>query len=80
MRVESGVELPPIRGRGRPKGSGVNLDLLNSLKPGDTVWDVGLKKMRSISASAHEAGIRLMIRRIPGTRKYAFKIIQDDAC
>lgn len=75
MEIREGVELPRIRTRGRPKGSGVNLRLLSSLRPGATVWNVRRKKMRSIIVSAAAAGIKLMVRRIPDTHFYAFKIV-----
>lgn len=77
MEVKQDVELPRKRTRGRPKGSGVNLHLLRSLRPNQTVWDVRRKKMHSIKVSAQAAGIKLMIRRIPNTTLYAFKVIHE---
>ncbi len=77
MEIRQGVELPRKRCRGRPKGLGVNISLLLALRPDQTVWDVGKKKMRSIIVSAQQAGIKLMVRRIPDTKKYAFKVIHD---
>ncbi len=77
MEIRQGVELPKLHRPGRPKGSGVNLRLLRSLRPGETVWDVSKKKMRSIFVSANEQGIKLMVRRIPNSKKYAFKVIHE---
>jgi hypothetical protein len=74
MEIKHGIELPKKISPGRPPGKGVNLDLLKSLKDGDTVWDVSKKKMRSIIVSANLAGIRLTVRAIPNTKRYAFKI------
>lgn len=79
MEIREGVELPRIRTRGRPKGSGINLRLLSSLRPGATVWNVKRKKMRSIIVSANAAGIKLMVRRIPDTNLYAFKIVYAES-
>lgn len=79
MDVKTGVDLPKLIRPGRERGRGANLDLLNSLGPSDTVWDVGYNKMRSIIASAHVAGIKLMVRKIPNTNKYAFKVIANDS-
>lgn len=77
MEIRTGVQLPKKKVKGFKKGEGVNLNLLKALRPGETVWDVGRKKMRSLIVSAQNAGIRLMVRRIPGTNKYAFKVIHE---
>lgn len=69
-------DLPPITGRGRKKGSGPNLQLLNRMTVGDSIWDVPPDKMNSIRTSAHYAGIKVMVRRIPHTKMYAIKRIQ----
>lgn len=79
MQIKQGVELPKIQGRGRPKGAGINLRLLRALRPGDTVWEVSKRKMHSIIQSANLAGIRLMVRRIPGSNKYAFKVLYEQS-
>ncbi len=68
-------DLPPITGRGRKKGSGPNLQLLNRMNIGDSVWDVPRDKMHSIRTSAYYAGIRVVVRRIPHTKLYAIKRI-----
>ncbi len=65
-------------GRGRPKGKGKNIEFLKALRPGDTVWDVSRRKMWSFVSTARDLGIKLMVRRIPNSKKYAFKIINED--
>jgi len=77
MEIKHGVELPKKRCRGRPPGTGRNIDLLKSLKPGDTVWNIGTRRMNSIVASARAIGIKLVVRKIPGTRSYAFQIHEE---
>ncbi len=77
MEIKEGVELPKLRTAGRPKGSGINLRLLKGLKDGQTVWEVPKKKMRSIIVSANYAGIRLMVRRMHDSTRYAFKVINE---
>jgi len=67
--------LPPIKRKKGPKpGTGRNLNLLYSLKPGDTVWNIGERRMRSILSSAWQNNIRITARKIPGTRSYAFQV------
>lgn len=74
--IERGRELPPIRGRGRKKGYGRNLELLNRMDIGDSIWDVPLNKMESIKCTAHRFGLKVMVRRIPDTKLYAIKRIK----
>jgi hypothetical protein len=69
MVIEAG-EMPRIRGRGRPKGVGPNLALLNKLQDdGKPLWHVPRKKMLSIRQSARGAGIKIRVRAIPDGSK-----------
>jgi hypothetical protein len=75
--VERQKPLPKVTGRGRKKGSGSNLKLLASLKPGDSIWDIPEKKAMSICFSAYKAKIKISRRRIPGTELYAISKLQE---
>jgi len=67
--------IPKIAHPGRPKGWGSNLRLLNRMKPGDCIWDVPEKKMKSIRSSAIRNKIKVSIRYIPETGFYTlFKL------
>jgi hypothetical protein len=79
MEIKQGVELPKKQAWGRPRGRGKNLDLLNKLRPEDTVWDVTAKRMRSIIVSANEHGFKLMVRNIPNTKRYAFRVLENES-
>lgn len=60
-------EMPPIMGRGRKKGSGDNMQLLNRLEVGgNPVFGVPELKMFSIRSSAFAMGIRIKVRQMPG--------------
>ncbi len=60
-----GTALPKIIGRGRPKGVGKNLKLLDKLKiPDSCLWDLSFNRMRSILVSAQYAGIKLRVRKL----------------
>ncbi len=74
IKIKHGVELPPIRRQGRPRGFGRNIDLLKSMKPGDTAWNIGWRRLTTIIKSAKNMGLKLKYRKIPGTRSYAFQI------
>lgn len=61
--------VPPTKvlGRGRPKGIGCNLSMLNKLKEGNVqscIWNLDLKKMRSIKTTAGQHGIKIKVRRL----------------
>lgn len=63
--VVKGFEVTKVLGRGRPKGSGCNIQLLNILKPGDLsscVWGCSKKKARSIRVTAAYHGIKVKVR------------------
>lgn len=67
--------LPPIRGRGRKKGDGGNLRLLERMGVGGTIWEVPKAKMYSIRASAFKAKIKISYRRIDERELYVIKRI-----
>lgn len=61
------MEMPKVKGRGRPKGLGSNINLLNRLVPdGNPVFDVPKNKMLSICATAWRFKIRVKVRRMVG--------------
>lgn len=70
MEIREGVDLPPISRKGRPKGKGSNLRLLEQLKGAKSLWDVPYRKMLSIKQSAAAAGIKITVRNIPDTELY----------
>lgn len=74
--IERQKEMPKIHGRGRKKGSGPNMKMLAGLAIGDSVWDVPKGKMLSICSSAKRSGVKIQVRKIPGTDLYAIKRIQ----
>lgn len=76
LKIVRNKELPPIQGRGRKKLSGPNLQLILKMEIGDSIWDVPLKAKDSIRTSAHKAGFKMVVRRIPGTNLYAMKRTQ----
>ncbi len=78
IEIKHGVELPKKRCQGRPRGKGRNIDLLESLKPGDTAWNVGARRMTTIVKTARKLGLKLTYRKIPGTRSFAFQIDKPD--
>lgn len=62
MVIDAGP-MPKIRGRGRRKGDGSNIRLLQRLVPdGNPLFGVPFKKMLSIRQSARLAGMRIVTR------------------
>jgi hypothetical protein len=72
FRVVSGAPLPvrPSR-KGVKLGKGKNLDMFAKMKPGDSIWDVPRDKMNSMRYTAWREKIKIKIRRIPDSDKYA---------
>ncbi len=73
--LKSGVPIPKIVGRGRPKGIGRNVEKLASMKPGDSLWELTRRKAMSFRVSAACVGIKVTIRKIDGTTRYALFIL-----
>jgi hypothetical protein len=75
-KVLDGQEVPRILGRGRPKGSGINMIALSNLKKGGCLWNVTKDKMFSFkfSASIMEPRVRLKIRKLPNGYYAIFKL------
>jgi hypothetical protein len=65
--IEHDIPITKVVGRGRKRGSGFNLKMLNKMKQGDCISDIPEKKMHSIRVSASKATppISLRIRRMP---------------
>lgn len=76
MEIREGVDLPPPIRKGRPKGSGSNLRLLEMLKGNKALWDVPYRKMLSIRQSGIAAGIGVTVRKIEDTGLYV--IVRND--
>ena len=80
MHIVRDAPILPVWGRGRPKGKGLNVDVLSQLNPGDGIADVPPRKMASYKASANRLGIKLRIRRQkinPGDfRKHLYLIVR----
>ncbi len=76
MEIRDGVDLPPVVRKGRPKGKGDNLRLLEMLKGNKSLWDVDYRKMLSIKQSAFAAGIKVTVRKIPDTDLYV--VVRND--
>lgn len=65
------IPIPRIKGRGRKKGSGSNLEILSGMRPKYPMMGIPLRKMESIRGSARRAGIPIMVRQDPtDSRKY----------
>jgi hypothetical protein len=71
FEVKSGLPVSKIIGRGRKTGKGKNLDMLNKMKPGDAILEVPYNKCMSLRFSARLAKIKIKIRRLPNSNKYA---------
>lgn len=69
FNIIRGATPPKVEGRGCKAGIGVNINLLKRMEPGDSIWEVPVRKMRSIKDTATRYGIRLKIRKIP--KEYA---------
>lgn len=73
--------MPKVLGRGRKRGSGSNMHLLDKLVPGGSpVFDVPKNKMLSLRCSASAMGIKIKVRAIPDldgnpTDRYAIQRI-----
>lgn len=70
----SGVPVPPIIRKGRKKGSGCNLKLLQRMKVGDSIWDVPEDKMISLRSSAFRGGLSIRIRKVEDNNYAIWKL------
>ena len=70
--------MPPIKGRGRKLGDGENIRLLTDMAIGDSLWDISKGKMESLRSSASHIGIKILVRRIPGTDVYAIQKMANE--
>jgi len=71
----SQIPLPKVQGRGRPKGTGCNLRLLNSMKVGDSAWGIPASRVHSLRQTAFMAKMRLKFRQIPDSDTFVVKRI-----
>lgn len=67
------IPLPSVRGRGRKKGTGKNIRLLNAMEVGQSAWGIPANKLHSLRQTAHVAKIKIKIRQIPETETYVIK-------
>ena len=58
---------------GRPRGVGKNIELLNRLPFGDTVWNLTLRQARNFKKAAQRRSISISILKIPYTDTYAIR-------
>ena len=75
VTIERGghVPMPKVAGRGRKKGNGKNIKLLNSLGIGDAAWGIPAFALNSVRQTAWKAGMKIQIRQIPDTETYVIK-------
>jgi hypothetical protein len=64
MEIIHNAILPNILGRGRPKGSGKNLRMLNAMHPGDAVENIPKERIHSIRASAGNVKMKVICRKL----------------
>lgn len=74
-KVVSGLVLPLILGRGRPKGQGPNIEQLRCLQPGDSIVEVPRKRMNALRMSAAGAGIKVTVRRMLSGKYLIMRIL-----
>lgn len=67
------MELPPVLPTKR-KGNGINLILLRKMEMGQSIWEIPRKKMLSLRHTAHQAKIKVRVRKLPSGRYAIFKL------
>jgi len=71
FEVVKGKDLIPVHRVRRPYNKGKNLDILLKMEPGDSIWEVPYRKVRSLRFSALRRGMKIKARRIPTSERYA---------
>lgn len=69
--IRDDIPIPKVVGRGRRKGSGINMFLLRKMKVGSSIWNIPNKKCLSLQHSARKCGVKLRVRRLPNNGLYA---------
>lgn len=58
---------------GRPRGVGKNIEMLNRLPYGDTIWGLNLRQARNFLKAAQRRNIAISVFKVPATDTYAIR-------